>query len=98
MATITHGSNGRTDVSSRSAPAYGKVSPLGSKAFTITGTTELSGSYVGAKEFIVNTAGDAVLHLVDGGSLTASNLNTKTAYKYHLKRIVTSNGNISIII
>tara|TARA_R100000008_G_C3420369_1_gene84581 strand:+ start:11 stop:307 length:297 start_codon:yes stop_codon:yes gene_type:complete len=98
MATITHGSNGRTDVSSRSTPPYGKGSPLGSKAFTITATTELSGSYAGTKEFIVNTAGDAVLHLADGGSLAASNLNTKTTYKYHLKRIVTSNGNISIII
>ena len=97
MATITHG-NSRTDVSSRSQPVYGKVSPLGSKAFTITATTELTGSYAGAKEFIVNTAGDAVLHLTEGGTLTASNLNTKTAYKYHLKRIVTSNGNISIII
>ena len=95
MATVTQGDRGRTDVSSRSRPVYGEGS---SKAFTIDATTELSGSYAGAKEFIVNTAGDAVLHLVDGGSLTASNLNTKTAYKYHLKRIVTSNGNISIII
>jgi len=98
MATVTQGDRGRTDISSRSQPAYGKVSPLGSKAFTIDATTELTGSYAGAKEFIVNTAGDAVLHLVDGGSLTASNLNTKTTYKYHLKRIVTSNGNISVII
>ncbi len=95
MATVTQGSRGRTDISSRSRSVYGEGS---SKAFTIDATTELSGSYAGAKEFIVNTAGDAVLHLVDGGSLTASNLNTKTAYKYHLKRIVTSNGNISIII
>lgn len=95
MATVTQGDRGRTDVSSRSRPVYGEGS---SKAFTIDATTELSGSYAGVKEFIVNTAGDAVLHLVDGGSLTASNLNTKTAYKYHLKRIVTSNGNISIII
>ena len=95
MATITSGGKGRTDVSSRSRPVYSGGS---SKAIAITATTELSGSYAGAKEFIVNTAGDAVLHLVDGGSLTASNLNTKTAYKYHLRRIVTSNGNISIII
>ena len=95
MATITHGDKGRTDVSSRSAPVYGEGN---SKAFTITATTELTGSYVGVKEFIVNTAGDAVLHLTEGGSLTASNLNTKTAYNYHLKRIVTSNGNISVII
>jgi len=95
MATITSGGKGRTDVSSRSRSVYSGGS---SKAITITATTELSGSYAGAKEFIVNTAGDAVLHLVDGGSLTASNLNTKTAYKYHLRRIVTSNGNISIII
>jgi hypothetical protein len=96
MATITHGADGiRTDVSSRSRPVYGEGS---SKAITITATTELSGSYAGAKEFIVNTAGDAVLHLTEGGTLTASNLNTKTAYKYHLKKIVTTNGNISIII
>ncbi len=95
MATITSGGKGRTDVSSRSRPVYSGGS---SKAFTIDATTELSGSYAGAKEFIVNTAGNAVLHLADGGSLTASNLNTKTAYKYHLRRIVTSNGNISIII
>ena len=91
MATITHGSNKRTDVSSRSKPDFSDDA-LFSKVHTVTiaasgGITYLTGSLSNPSGFIIKTAGQGVLTATDGGDLTASDLTAKELYSIGLKEI-----------
>ena len=75
MATITHGENKRTDVSSRSAPIFSDDATY-SRVHTVTiasdeGITYLTGSLSNPSGFMVKTAGQGVLTATDGGDIPA---------------------------
>ena len=57
---------------------------------------EATASNRGAKAFIVNTAGNSVITTTHGGSLTASNLNTKSVYEMSVLK-VSGSGNIDLL-
>ena len=91
MATVTSGTKGRTDVSSRSTPEF-KEDAKFSKVHTVDiaasgGITYLTGSLAGPSGFIIKTAGQGVLTATDGGDLTASDLTAKELYEIGLKEI-----------
>ncbi len=91
MATITHGDNKRTDVSSRSKPDFREDAKF-SKVHNVTiaaagGITYLTGSLAGSSGFIIKTAGQGVLTATDGGDLSASDLTAKELYEIGLKEI-----------
>lgn len=91
MATITHGENKRTDVSSRSAPIFSDDAMF-SKLHTVTiaaagGITYLTGSLANPSGFIVKTAGQGVLTATDGGDISTSDVTAKELYQIGLKEI-----------
>ena len=78
MATVTQGDRGRTDVSSREAPAFGKSRGKYNKILNFSGSLNtdgnliLTGSYQAARAFIIREAGrNTQLFAVDGGVLVA---------------------------
>ena len=93
MATITHGSKGRTDVSSRSAPNIRSGAKF-SKITTVGAGNHLIAS--GSSGFIITTAGTTVLHPIEGSSIAASSLTAKTLYEIGISR-VTGSGTVSIV-
>lgn len=96
MATITHGSRGRTDVSSRSVPdvkddaKFGKIKTITASDYYATGSNK------GSSGFIVQSAGDSVITPTAGDALTASNLTAKELYEIGVKR-VSGSGTIHIV-
>ena len=96
MATITHGSNGRTDVSSRSVPTI-KDDAKFSKIKTVSaGITDLTGSFKGSSGFIVTSAGSSYIWPTEGDSIAASDLTAKTLYEVGVKR-VSGSGTVSVL-
>ena len=78
MATVTQGDWGRTDISSREAPAFGKSRGKYNKVLNFSGSLNtdgnliLTGSYQAARAFIIREAGrNTQLFGVDGGILVA---------------------------
>ena len=91
MATITHGSNKRTDVSSRSAPIFSDDA-MYSKVHTVTiaadgGITYLTGSLADPSGFMVKTAGQGVLTATDGGDIPTADVTAEEIYPIGLKEI-----------
>ena len=91
MATITHGENKRTDVSSRSAPIFSDDAMF-SKLHTVTiaatgGITYLTGSLANPSGFIVKTAGQGVLTATDGGDIPAGDVTAEEIYPIGVKEI-----------
>jgi len=96
MATITHGDNGRTDVSSRSVPSI-KDDAKFSKIKTVgAGITDLTGSNAGSSGFIITTAGSSYIWPTEGDSIAASSLTAKTLYEIGVKR-VSGSGTVSVV-
>jgi hypothetical protein len=87
MATITHGSNGRTDVSSRSAPAaqsfgdYNRVTTVAASS-----TQYFSGSQAAAA-FIVGDPTNVTITAVNGGTIPAAALAADTFYSVAPKQV-----------
>ncbi len=96
MATVTQGSRGRTDVSSRSTPdvsddaKFSKVKTVSAADYYATGSNR------GSSGFIVETAGDSIINPTDGDTLTASNLTAKELYEIGVRR-VSGSGTIHIV-
>ena len=91
MATITHGENKRTDVSSRSAPIFSDDA-MYSKVHTVTiaaagGITYLTGSLADPSGFMVKTAGQGVLTATDGGDIPAGDVTADEIYPIGIKEI-----------
>mgnify|MGYP003638332954 FL=1 len=91
MATITHGENKRTDVSSRSAPIFSDDATY-SRVHTVTiaaagGITYLTGSLSDPSGFIVKTAGQGVLTATDGGDIPAGDVTADEIYPIGVKEI-----------
>jgi len=92
MATITHGANKRTDVSSRSKPDFSDDA-LFSKVHTVTiaaddgGITYLTGSLSNPSGFMVKTAGQGVLTATDGGDIPAGDVTAEEIYPIGVKEI-----------
>jgi len=96
MATITHGSNGRTDVSSRSAPnntstgQYNKITKVPADT-----TVAFTGSNVG-HGFIVEVVSNVVITPSDGGdTIPGTALTADTLYPIGVSRV--ANGNDGIV-
>ena len=68
------------------------------RALNISGSTDnrVNTTVTGSSGFIVKTAGDTVLTLNGGGSLTASDLNTKSLYEIGVAR-VSGSGNVEVL-
>ena len=107
MATITRGSKGRTDVSSRSKPeaglSLGKYNRiLRYSGSVVAGTTELelTGSLSAAKAFriIDQGTGTTVLRATNGGEMEVSDLthNSGSIYEMGVKYI-TGSSNIDLL-
>tara|TARA_B110000444_G_C18834021_1_gene594907 strand:+ start:26 stop:331 length:306 start_codon:yes stop_codon:yes gene_type:complete len=91
MATITHGENKRTDVSSRSAPIFSDDATY-SRVHTVTiasdeGITYLTGSLSNPSGFMVKTAGQGVLTATDGGDIPAGDVTADEIYPIGVKEI-----------
>ena len=102
MAEITTGENGRTDVTSRSAPVRQDDAKF-SKVKTMTGNTNASvgemyftGSLVGSSGFIIQSAGNSVIWPTDGDTITASALTAKSVYDIGVYKI-SGSGTISVL-
>ena len=99
MATITHGSHGRTDHSGASERTVATVKD-DARFSTIktvgAGITDLTGSFKGSSGFIVTTAGDSVIWPTVGDTIAASSLTAKTLYEIGVRRI-SGSGTVSVV-
>ena len=99
MATITHGSSGRTDHSGTSNRTVATVKDDAkfSKLKTVSaGITDLTGSFKGSSGFIITTAGSSVIWPTDGDTIAASSLTAKTLYEIGVRRI-SGSGTVSVV-
>tara|TARA_R100001377_G_scaffold20768_1_gene10922 strand:+ start:330 stop:650 length:321 start_codon:yes stop_codon:yes gene_type:complete len=105
MATLTSGTNGRTDQSGTSerTVATTQDSARFSRIVTFTGNTNgsvpqlhLTGSNDNSAGFIIQTAGNTVITPTEGDSIAASILNTKELYEIGVRRI-SGSGTIHVI-
>jgi hypothetical protein len=96
MATITHGSAGRTDVSSRSAPSIKDDAKFSKIKTQISGSTHYTGSLKGSSGFIIINAGNSTIWPTAGDSITASSLTAKTLYEIGVKQI-SGSGTVSVL-
>ena len=105
MATLTSGTNGRTDQSGTSERTVATVqdSARFSRIVTFTGNTNgsvkqlhLTGSNDNSAGFIIQTAGNTVITPTEGDSIAASILNTKELYEIGVRRI-SGSGTIHVI-
>ena len=99
MATITHGSSGRTDHSGTSNRTVATVKDDAkfSKLKTVSaGITDLTGSLAGNSGFIVSTAGAMEITPTEGDALAASVFTAKTLYEIGVQRI-SGSGTIHVI-
>jgi len=102
MATITRGSNNRTDITSRTQPTtkddakFHNVVEVSGSAGAGQVDYYATGSNKGSSGFIVSVAGNSVLTTTGGGTITASDLTAKTLYEIGVSR-VSGSGRISVV-
>ena len=94
MATITHGSNGRTDVSSRTAAvgeSYGEYNRVTTVA---ADTTQYFSGSQAAAAFIVGASDNVTITAVNGGTIPAAALAADTFYSVAPKQVTIGNDGV----
>jgi len=105
MATLTSGTNGRTNISGTSERTVATVqdSAKFSRIVTFTGSgsgvppqLHLTGSNDNSAGFIVESAGNTVITPTEGDAIAASALTAKTLYEIGV-RVVSGSGTIHVV-
>ena len=87
MATITHGSNGRTDVSSRSVAVQQSSGEYNRVTTVASSTTQYFSGSQAASAFIVGDPSNVTIHAVNGGTIPAAALAADTFYPVAPKQV-----------
>ena len=94
MATITHGANNRTDVSSRSAPDFKSTGTYNRVTKVLSSTTvAFTGSMVAAG-FIVEDVTNVTITAVDGGEIPGSSVLVDTVYPIAPQKVTIGSSGI----
>jgi len=98
MATITHGSKGRTDVSSRTAPDF-KNTGVYNKITKVPASTMMAftGSNAAAA-FICEVVTNVTVEAVNGGQIPGTSLTADTLYPIAPKKVTIGSDGIVYVL
>ena len=98
MATITHGSKGRTDVSSRSAPDFKSTGTYNRVTKVAASTTVAFTGSMAAAGFIVENVSNVTITAVDGGEIPGSSVLVDTVYPIAPQKVaIGSDGIVHVL-